>query len=158
MSRRQPRSLTNAIRAVWGLVALSGLTALLTVVLRDELISRWEAGRPDVGSVQPPEFVPVAIVLFIVFAALAGVLVMFVRDGHGWARLSLSVLVVFMGVATLAGLRTDPPVLFLVLALVFLVLDAVLLFFLWQRDTSTYIRGAWLASHEGSAGSSSAGS
>jgi hypothetical protein len=79
---------------------------------------------------------------------------MFVRDGHGWARLSLSVLVVFMGVATLAGLRTDPPVLFLVLALVFLVLDAVLLFFLWQRDTSTYIRGAWLASHENSAGSS----
>ena len=35
MSRRQPRSLTNAIRAVWGLVALSGLTALLTVFLRE---------------------------------------------------------------------------------------------------------------------------
>jgi hypothetical protein len=40
MSRHQPRSLTNAILAVWGLVALSGLTALLTVVLRDELVRR----------------------------------------------------------------------------------------------------------------------
>ena len=66
MSRQQPHSLTNAIRAVWGLVALSGLTALLTVVFRDELVSRWEAGRPDIGTVQPPEFVPVAIVLFII--------------------------------------------------------------------------------------------
>ena len=157
MSRRQPRSLTNAIRAVWGLVALSGLTALLTVVFRDELVSRWEAGRPDIGTVQPPEFVPVAIVLFIVFAALAGVLVMFVRDGHSWARVSLSALVVFMAVATLSGLRTDPPVLFLLLALVAVVLDAVLLFFLWHRDTTTYIRGAWLASH-GPADSSSPGS
>jgi predicted membrane channel-forming protein YqfA (hemolysin III family) len=89
----------------------------------------------------------VAIVLFIVFAALAGVLVMFVRDAHSWARISLSVLVAFMAVATLAGLRTDPPVLFLVLALASAVLDAALLFFLWHRDTSTYIRGAWLASH-----------
>lgn len=155
MSRHQPRSLTSAIRVVWGLVALYGLTALLTVVLHDELISRWESGRPDIGTVQPPEFVPVAIVLFIVFAALAGVLVMFVRDGHGWARLALSVLVLFMAVATLAGLRTDPPVLFLVLALASVVLDALLLFFLWRRDTGTYIRGSWLASHEGS---SSAGS
>jgi hypothetical protein len=155
MSRHQPRSLTNAIRVVWGLVALNGLTALLTVVLHDELISRWESGRQDIGTVQPPEFVPVAIVLFIVFAALAGVLVMFVRDGHGWARLALSVLVLFTAVATLAGLRTDPPVLFLVLALASVVLDALLLFFLWRRDTSTYIRGSWLASHEGS---SSAGS
>jgi hypothetical protein len=147
MSRPQPRSLTNAIRVVWSLVALSGLTALLTVVLRDELVSRWAAGRQDVGTVQPPEFVPVAIVLFVVFAALAGVLVMFVRDGHSWARVSLSALVVFMAVATLAGLRTDPPVLFLGLALVSVVLDAILLVFLWHRDTTTYIRGAWLASH-----------
>jgi hypothetical protein len=153
MSRHQPRSLTTAIRVVWGLVALSGLTALLTVVRREELIRRWEAGRQDIGSVQPPEFVPVAIVLFIVFAALAAVLVMFVRDGHSWARLSLTVLVVFMAVSTLAGLRTEPPVLFLVLSLLALVLDAVLLVFLWHRDTSTYIRGAWLASHGSSSGS-----
>jgi hypothetical protein len=157
MSRHQPRSLTNAILAVWGLVALSGLTALLTLVLRGELVRRWEAGRQDVGTIQPPDFVPVAIVLFIVFAALAGVLVMFVRDGHSWARISLSVLVVFMAVSTLAGLRTDPPVLFLVLALASAVLDAALLFFLWHRDTSTYIRGAWLASH-GSSTDSSTGS
>jgi hypothetical protein len=140
-----------------GLVALSGLTALLTVVLRDELISRWEAGRQDIGSVQPPEFVPVAIVLFVVFSALAGVLVMFVRDGHGWARLSLSVWWCSGG-RHAAGLRTDPPVLFLVLALVSSRGGRGPALLPVQRDTSTYIRGAWLASHEGSAGSSSAGS
>jgi len=47
---------------------------------------------------------------------------------------------------------------FLALALVSVVLDAILLFFLWHRDTSTYIRGAWLASHGGPADSSSSGS
>ena len=158
MSRHQPRSLTNAILVLSGLVALSGLTALLTVVLRDELVRRWNLDHPTTGTVQPPDFVPVAIVLFVVFALLAGVLVMFVRDGHNWARLSLSALVVFMSVATLAGLRTDPPPLFLVLAVLSVVLDLALLFFLWHRDTGTYVRGAWLASHGDPADSSSNGS
>lgn len=156
MSRQQPGSVTSATRLLWGLVALSGLTALLTAIMRDELVRVWASGHPDAtGSVEPPQFVPVAIVLFVVFAALAGVLVVFFRDGHSWARLSLSGLVVFMALGTLAGLRTEPPMLFLVLSWVSVVLDLALLVCLWHKDTSTYIRGAWLASHPDRADSSS---
>ena len=145
--RQQPRSVTRATWVLLGLVALSALTAVLTVVMRDDLVRSWADGRVDTGTVRPPEFVPVAIVLFFVFAALAGVLIAFLRGGHNWARLSLTGLVAFMGLATLAGLRTNPPVLFLGLSIVSVALDLALLFFLWHRDTNAYIRGVWLATH-----------
>ena len=147
MSRQLPGSVTRATWVLMGLVALSALTAVLTVVMRDDLVLSWADGRVDTGTVRPPEFVPVAIVLFFVFAALAGVLIAFLRGGHNWARLSLTGLVAFMGLATLAGLRTNPPVLFLGLSVVSVALDLALLFFLWHRDTNAYIRGVWLASH-----------
>ena len=152
MSRQQPGSVTRATWVLLGLVALNGLTAVLTFVMRDDLVRSWASGRVDTGTVQPPEFVPVAIVLFFVFAAIAGVLVAFLRGGHNWARLSLTGLVAFMGLATLAGLRTNPPALFLVLSIVSVVLDLALLFFLWHRDTNAYIRGVWLETHRGRSG------
>lgn len=157
MRRQRPDSVTNAIRATLALVALTGVGAVLTVVFRDQLVRSWAEGHRtareilaeggvaafDGSSVTPPAFVPVAVVLFIVFAALAWVLVVFLLDGHNWARLSLSALVVFMGFGTLAGLQAEPPLLFVVLAWVSVVLDAVLLVFLWHRDTGAYIRGSW---------------
>lgn len=153
MSRQQPRSVSGATWVLGGLVALSGLTALLTVLMRDDLVRAWAEGHPDETGVKPPSFVPVAIVLFVVFALLAGVLTMFLRSGHNWARISLTVLVGFMAVATLAGLRTEPPALFMAVSLVSVVLDVMLLFFLWHRDTSAYIRNAWLAAHSDASGS-----
>jgi hypothetical protein len=89
----------------------------------------------------------VALVLFVVFALLAGVLAMFLRSGHHWARVSLTALAVFMAVASLAGLRSGPPPVFVVLTLVAVVLDLALLVFLWHRDTGTFIREAGHASH-----------
>ena len=145
MSRQLPRSVSGATWVLGGLVALGGLTALLAVLMRDDLVSAWAAGHPDESGVKPPSFVPVAIVLFVVFALLAGVLALFFRAGHHWARLALTGLVVFMAVATLAGLRTGVPPLFLLICLVSVVLDLAVLFFLWHRDTSAYIRNAGLA-------------
>jgi hypothetical protein len=147
MKRQQPRSVTNAVWFLVGLVVLSGLTALLTVLLRDELVRSWTLGHPDTGTVQPPQFIPVAIVLFFVFAALAGVLLMFLLDGHSWARVALTGFALFLAVTTLAGLRADPPPLFLVVSALAVVLEVGLLACLWHRDTGAYIRGAWLASH-----------
>ncbi len=145
-ARQEPASLTRAVRLLLALVGVSGLTALLTVVFHEELVRVWGVGHADTGSVRPPAFVPVAIVLFCVFAALTGVLTVFIRAGHNWARLSLSALLVFMVLGTLAGLRIDPPVLFVVLSALSIVLELVLLFFLWHRDTGAYIRGARLTS------------
>ena len=45
----------------------------------------------------------------------------------------------------IAVLRLEPPVLFVVLAVISALLDLVLLYFLWHKDTSEFLRGAALA-------------
>jgi hypothetical protein len=127
--------------AIWllvALVALSGLTAVLSIVFKDELVDAWATSESATSSVKPPAFVPVAVTLFVVVALLAGVLLMFFRDGVNWARLALSALVVLMGIATLAGLRVHPPTLFWALSVAALVIDVGVLAFLWHKDTRAF--------------------
>lgn len=146
MGRQRPASVTNAIRAQAALVLVSGLTTVLVVVRREELTRVWNAGQP--AGTQPPAFAPVAIVLFFTFALLAGILVIFFRDGHPSARYSLSGLAVFHLFSMLVLCFQGPPVLFVVLSALSAVLGLVLIFFLWHRDTTDFLRGVELASHE----------
>ena len=145
MGRQWPGSVTSAIRAQLALVGVAGLATLLTIVERDELVRDWNARHPT--GIEPPDFVPVAIVLFITFGLLAAVLMVFFRAGHGSARVALTVLAGLFLLAMIAVLRLDPPVLFIVLAVLSGLLDLVLLFFLWRKDTSEFLRGAALAAH-----------
>jgi hypothetical protein len=145
MGRQRPGSVTSAIRAQLALVGVAGLATLLTIVERDELVRAWNTRHPT--GIDPPDFVPVAIVLFITFGLLAAVLMVFFRAGHGSARVALTVLAGFFLLAMIAVLRLDPPVLFIVLAVLSGLLDLVLLFFLWRKDTSEFLRGAALAAH-----------
>jgi hypothetical protein len=143
MGRQRPGAVTSAIRAQLALIGVGGLTTLLTVVQRDELVQAWTNRHPT--GIAPPAFVPVAVVLFITFALLAAVLVVFFRGGHGSARVALTVLAGLLLLAMIAVLRLDPPVLFIVLAVVSALLDLVLVYFLWHKDTSEFLRGAALA-------------
>jgi len=145
MGRQWPGSVTSAIRAQLALVGVAGLATLLTIVERDELVRDWNARHPT--GIEPPDFVPVAIVLFITFGLLAAVLMVFFRAGHASARAALTVLAGLFLLAMIAVLRLDPPVLFIVLAVLSGLLDLVLLFFLWRKDTSEFLRGAALAAH-----------
>ncbi|MCW2767151.1 MAG: hypothetical protein JWO11_3110 [Nocardioides sp.] len=154
----RPVSVTRATQVLTALVALSGVTALLTVLLNDQVIRAWARGhsvgtRSELrsggldavkhGAIQVPNFAAPAISLFVVFAALAWVLVIFIRAGHEWARLTLAALIVLMAIATGSGMRTSPPTVFLVLSWISIVLEALLLVFLAHRDTTAYIRGTW---------------
>jgi hypothetical protein len=147
MGRQLPRSVTWAIRTQVALVVVSGLITVLTAVLRDELVDAWARRSPALaaGGTEPPAFVPVAVVLFVTFALLAGVLLVFFRSGHPSARLSLTGLAVFFLFTMVVMVRQDPPGLFAVLASVTAVLDLALVYFLWHRDTSEFLRGAQLA-------------
>ncbi|MCW2795802.1 hypothetical protein [Nocardioides sp.] len=156
----RPVSVTRATQVLTGLVVLSGVTALLTVILNDQVIRAWARGhsagtRSELrtggleavrqGAIQVPNFVAPALSLFVVFAALAWVLVVFIRAGHEWARLTLAGLIVLMAIATGGGMRTSPPTVFLVLSWISIGFEAVLLFFLAHKDTTAYIRGTWRA-------------
>src|SRR3712207_6082182 len=133
----QPASVRRAIQLHWALVLLGLVTTVLTVVLRDDLIRSWAEVRKDIrpllesqglqavkdGAVHPPAFVPVAIVLFVVVALLVWVLLAFFRNGYNWARMSLSALLVLVGIGTVAALRAGPPTTFLALSLVSFVVE-----------------------------------
>ena len=154
MEREVPGSLTATVWLVRAVVAWSGLVALLTYVFRDDLVLTWAEGNKaaqailDEGgldalresSINIPNFVPLALVLFVVYAGLIGVLVVFVRAGHGWARVALTATVLFVVFATGVGMARAIPPLFVGLSVVALGLNAAILVCLWHRDTSAYLR------------------
>jgi hypothetical protein len=159
MSDQQPASLTWALRSLAAVVGLGLLTTVLMVVLRDELIRSWAEGRRDLrrvlntqgldgiknGEVHVPAFVPVAVVMFVVVALLIWVLAAFVRSGYRWARVALTVTLVFLAVGTIGGLRTGAPAVFMVLSVASFPLEVAAIYFLWHKDTSAYLRGTWVA-------------
>lgn len=165
---RQPASLTRLIWTQCALVLLGVVTVVLTRVLRDDLVRSWAQGHGSVsetlasggldavksGDITPPAFVPVAIVLFVVLSSLLWVLTAFVRLGYGWARLTITGLLAFMVVATVAGIRTSPPAVFVVLAAVSFAIEVVALAFLWHRDTSAHMSGTWTPATSAQADSS----
>jgi len=156
MTGQQPTTVTRATQVLGVLLGLGAIAAVLSVVLEDELIRSWAEHNPSVrktleaggldavkdSSVHIPAFAPVAVVLFLVLAGLALVLIAFVRARHSWARTCLAVLVAFTALGTIAGLRTTPPTIYLVLAGLSLIVEVVLVGLLFHRDTSTYLREA----------------
>ena len=158
----QPDSVKRAIQLHWALVLLGLVTTVLTVLLHDDLIRSWAEGRKDIrpllesqgldavkaGAVQPPAFVPVAVVLFVVVALLIWVLVAFFRNGYNWARVSLAGLLVLVGIGTVAALRAGPPTTFVVLSFVSFVVEVAALVYLWHPHTNQYLRGTWIVHHD----------
>lgn len=142
MSQGRAPAVTAAVWLTGALVALSLVTAGLSMAFASDLTEAWEAGRPDAGSVEPPDIVPVVVVMLVVMALTTAVLLEFFRARHGWARVAITVTVASLAIGTLATLRIGPPALFVVLALVSLVLDAGVLIALWRRDTGVYLRAA----------------
>lgn len=159
MGRQRPRSVTYAVRVQWALVAVSGLSTLLTVLMRNDLLLAWARAdaeaRPIVAdgglaaleesTLSVPAFVPVAVVSFIVYACLAWVLGALFRSGHRWARYALLALAAGFGFAVVVILRADPPTPFWVLSVVAVMLDVALAWFLLRRETGEWIRAVELA-------------
>jgi hypothetical protein len=141
----RPASVDRAVLLLWGLVVVGVVVTVLVVVFRQELAEAWSAGHPPDSAIKQPEFVPVVIVSYVVVAGLILTLVPFLRGGHNWARHSLAATVVFIGITTVAGLRTDPPAIFVACAAVSLIYMAVLLFHLYHRATTAYVRGPFAA-------------
>lgn len=153
LTRQLPGSMVNALRMLVALVVAFGVTAALTWVERDELILSWSKGNPSAQEILAegglealrespivPNFLPLAIVSFVVFALLALVLGAFLVDGHGWARIALTASVGFGLLVAVLGVSNHLPTVFLVLSAVTAVLHLALLFFLWHKDTSAYLR------------------
>jgi hypothetical protein len=159
VDRRLPASVGLAIRAVWGLVGVIGLTVALMAVFYDSVIASWarrhdgareayaQGGRLGLerAGLVPPAFLPVGATMFVVAAMLVWVLTVFFREGHRWGQLGLSGLVLATVFASVAlGFVLHPPAVFVLIALVSLVLEAIAAVCLWHRDTLEYLSDTWL--------------
>ena len=151
--RELPGSITNALRSLLALVVVSGAAVLLTWLQHDEIIRAWAKGNSSAQEILAsegmaalrdsaivPKFVPLALVSFIVFLVLAVVLGAFLADGHGWSRLVLTGTSFFGLLVSFLGLNHGLPTAFVIVSGLFFVLCLVLVFFLWRKDTSTYLR------------------
>lgn len=149
----RPRSVTHVVRVLLALVVITGLAAVLVRVRQDEVVRTWAEGNVAArkllleGGVEAveaspivPSFVPLAIVFFVVFALLVGVLLAFFVEGHEWARLSLAATAAFGIVAAAVVLRLGLPALFVVVSVLAILLCLVLLFLLWRPDTNRWFR------------------
>jgi len=138
---RRPTSVTLAVLLIWALIALALAATVLAVVFDDELVVAWAggAGLSADDTRVPPSFTPVVVVLCIVVAVLVLVLMSFLQGGHNWARHCLAATMALIALATLSGLRTNPPALFLVFAAVSLVTEALLVACLYHRATTDYV-------------------
>ncbi len=150
MGRQRPSAVSNAIRTQWALVAASAVLTLLAVVMREDLLRDWAESRGGLEFVREsqlsiPSFAPVAVVSFVVYAALAWVLVVMFRHGHAWARWSLVALAASFLFAAVVIARASPPAPFLVVGAVGAVLDVALMWFLLRRACGEWIRGSVLA-------------
>jgi hypothetical protein len=153
MARDVPGSVVNSLRVLGLIVATSGVITLLIWLMRDEVILGWAEGNPSAqeilaqGGIEQlrespivPGFVALSVVAFIGFTALAVVLGSFFRGGHAWTRY---VLTATAGVGVLVGavcLDSHLPTIFVVLSALVILEGLVLSFFLWQRETTAYLR------------------
>lgn len=154
MARDLPGSVVNSMRVLVLIVATSGVITLLIWLMRDEVILGWAEGNPSAqellaqGGIEllrespiVPGFVALSVVAFVGFAALVLVLGSFFVAGHAWTR---PVLTATAGVGVLVGvvcLDSQLPTIFVVLSALVIIEGVVLSFFLWQRETTAYLRG-----------------
>lgn len=136
----RPQALVWVTRGVWAQVVVGVVVAALVVVERQALMDAWTAGQPPDSTIAPLSFVPVALVCCGTFVGSALLMLAFLRAGHGWARWCLAAIVGFVVLATVAALRTSPPVPFVVVSVVGLAVEVATLVALWRPSVSHFLR------------------
>jgi hypothetical protein len=153
-----------AIRATWGLVLVMGVLVVLLAVFRDDVVGAWASGHEGAREVfdeggrealeragyAPPSFLPVAVTMLVVGAMLVWVLTAMLRRGYRWGQLGLFALMLFSAYVSIAlGFVLAPPPVFVVLAVVALLVEGVVIVFLWHSDTREFLSGPWADGPDG---------
>lgn len=153
METQLPRSITYAVRALVGVVVASGVIAVLTLVQNDAIILAWSEGNPSAREILAtgglealkqspivPKFGQLAVVAMVWFVMLVWVLGACLVGGSSWPRVWLTATVLVGILVAVVSLNNHLPTSFVVVSSVVLLLDAVLLYFLWHKDTTAYLR------------------
>jgi hypothetical protein len=143
-----PRSIRTSVRLVLGLIGLSLVNAVLTYVHLDEMAAAAVAAQGAGSDLEEDtvrgSLVMVTVVDLVGLGLLRLVLARALVRGANWARIVLSGLAVLSLTFGTLGLRvgSERPVPFVATGVVALVLQAALLYFLWRRDSTGFLRPA----------------
>lgn len=152
----RPATLTWAVRLVGALIVFSGIVVVLVVLRHDDLLRSWAEGNPSARKIldtqgldalrhpgefdiKPPHFIAPALTLWGVIAGLLAVLMVFLRNGFEWARVVTTITMLATAVASIGGIRTEPPTLFVVLTIVAIVIGVGAIVCLWLPTTTRYL-------------------
>jgi hypothetical protein len=141
-----PPSIRRAVSLVWAVVALSVLTAALQFLYIDDIVQATIEAQPDAGISADAARTTIllsGVVFLVLFGALWVLLGVFLNRGANWARIVLTILAgigVLFGLLNLGGAGGSQPLMLTVTGLVSVVLQAALLYYLWQRDASAYLK------------------
>ncbi|MEX0427466.1 hypothetical protein AB3X52_07545 [Nocardioides sp. DS6] len=152
----RPATLTWALRLIGILVLFSGFVVLLVAIRHDDLLRAWAEGNPSARrilqtqglealkhpgefDIKPPHFVAPALTLWGVVAGLLGVLAVFLRNGFEWARIVTTLVMLATAVASVGGILTGPPALFVVLTLVAIAIGVAAIVAMWMPATTGYL-------------------
>lgn len=123
---------------LWLHIVAGAVVSVLVVVFRDRIADVWSPQPGGDSQVEPIDFVPVIVVLYVVVAATALFLIPLFRYGHNWSRHSLAGLAVGIVLASVATARTGPPDLIRYSVVAAAALSAVTLVFLWHPETRRF--------------------
>lgn len=139
MSER-PAVVDVASWLLWLLVAAGAVVSVLVVVYRDQIARAWSPVQGGDSQIEPIDFLPVIVVLYLVVAVTALFLIPLLRHGHNWARHWLAWGVAGILLSALAVAETSPPSVIRWCSIAAAMLSAVTLVFLWHGEARRFCK------------------
>lgn len=134
-----PASVSTAVKLIWVSVAFSVLSTAVTFVYLDDLVDSAVGDSSGIDRDAARIGVIVgAVVGLIIGAAIAGLFAYFISKGANWARIVYTVFAALGVVFNLFGLTGSQPAILLLLSIVSLILNLVIVFFLFRPDSNRY--------------------
>ncbi|MGN0065253.1 MAG: hypothetical protein ACI379_13525, partial [Nocardioides sp.] len=142
-----------AVRTLVAVVLASAVIAVLTLVQNDAIIMAWSEGNPSAREILAtgglealkespivPKFGQLAVVAVVWFVMLVWVLGACLVGGNTWPRTWLTATCLVGVLVAVVSLTNQLPTSFVVMSSVVLALDVVLIYFIWHKDTTAYLR------------------
>lgn len=152
-SDRIPSTISWAVKLLYALLAAGAVTVLLIAIRQDDLITAWAKDNPATkeiletlglqavkdSSVAPPQFIPVAITLYVVMGGLVAIFAIFLRYGYEWARICLTLVLIISIVVGVAAFLVGQPLLFDICTVVLIGLLVVAMVPMWMRASTAFL-------------------
>lgn len=137
---KRPAVVVAACWLLWAMVAAGALVLALVFAFQGQIAEAWSPEPGGDSRIQPLDFLPVILVLYLVVAATTVFLIPLLRHGHNWARHSLAVMVAGLLLCAFAVGETEPPAVIRWCAIAAAALAAVILVFLWHVQARKFCR------------------